>query len=402
MLLWYNTKASNLANAHFSEKQMNQTEQILLQAIQKSLWNTDITFPEDTDWNAVLKESEDQAILGIVIGVAPTEAQKEWKARASAGTAHYVRILHYQQLISKLMTEHGIPLAILKGSAASVYYPTPSKRAMGDIDCIVPKNRYEEANKVLLNNGFTFVSEHFEKRHKSYVKDGVSFELHYHFSYTDIDVESFVEEGLKHLEIETVDGVSFPMLPKLANGLVLLAHMLHHFKTAVGLRQVIDWMMYVNAVLDDTFWETEFKTAADQVGLTTAACVATRMCQMHLGLSDRITWCKAADQGLCRELMEKLLTSGNFGRKQGIGMAIESVSSHFRAEGVFHYLQKNGEINWKAYHKHKWLKPLAWIYQACRYVRKGILAKRKGIQISAGIARGQQRNELYQKLKIGQ
>lgn len=381
---------------------MNQTEQILLQAIQKSLWNTDITFPNDTDWNAVLKEAEDQAVLGIVIGIAPIEIQKEWKARASAGMAHYVRILHYQQLISKLMTEHGIPLAILKGSAASVYYPTSSKRTMGDIDCIVPKNRYEEANQVLLNNGFTFVSEHFEKRHNSFVKDGVSFELHFHFSYTDIDVESFIEEGLKHLEIETVDGISFPMLPKLANGLVLLAHMLHHFKTALGLRQVIDWMMYVNAVLDDAFWETEFKTAADQAGLTTAACVATRMCQMYLGLSDRTTWCKSADQVLCRELMENLLSSGNFGRKQGTGMAIESVSSHFRGEGVFHYLQKNGEINWKAYHKHKWLKPFAWIYQACRYVRKGILAKRKGTHISAGIARGQQRNELYQKLKIGQ
>ena len=381
---------------------MNQTEQILLQAIQKSLWNTDITFPEDTDWNAVLKEAEDQAILGIVISVAPAEVQKDWKARASAGTAHYVRILHYQQLVSNLMADHGIPFAILKGSAASVYYPSPYKRAMGDIDCIVPKDRYEEANQLLMENGFTFVSEHTEKRHKSYVKYGVSFELHYHFSYADIDVESYIEEGLHYLETRSVGGVSFPMLPKLANGLVLLAHMLHHFKTALGLRQVIDWMMYVNSVLDDAFWESEFKKAADETGLTIAACVSTRMCQMYLGLSDRITWCKDTDQELCQELLDYLLHSGNFGRKQGTGMAIELVSSHFREEGLFHYLQKAGEINWKAYHKHRWLKPFAWIYQACRYMRKGIHAKRKGAQVSAGIVRGQQRNELYQKLRIGQ
>ena len=38
---------------------MNQTEQVLLQAIQKSLWNTDIELPADTDWDAVLKEAED-------------------------------------------------------------------------------------------------------------------------------------------------------------------------------------------------------------------------------------------------------------------------------------------------------------------------------------------------------
>ena len=54
---------------------MNQTEQILLQAIQKSLWNKDIAFPEDTNWDAVLKEAESQSVLGIAIGSAPIQFQ---------------------------------------------------------------------------------------------------------------------------------------------------------------------------------------------------------------------------------------------------------------------------------------------------------------------------------------
>ena len=122
---------------------MNQTEQILLQAIQKSLWNTDIIFQEDTDWNAVLKEAEDQAVLGIVIGIAPAEVQKEWKARASAGTAHFVRILHYQEQLHKLLKENDIPMVILKGTAAAIYYPNPAQRSMGDIDFLVPPEHFD-------------------------------------------------------------------------------------------------------------------------------------------------------------------------------------------------------------------------------------------------------------------
>ena len=74
---------------------MNQTEQVLLQAIQKSLWNIDIVFPADTDWNAVLKEAEDQAVLGLVIDIAPKDVRDKWKSRAGVVTANFVRILHY-------------------------------------------------------------------------------------------------------------------------------------------------------------------------------------------------------------------------------------------------------------------------------------------------------------------
>ena len=377
---------------------MTESERILLQAIEKSLWNRNISLPADTDWNEVLKEADTQAVLGIIFSIAPNDIQQKWASKAYAGRAHYIRILHYQEQLVQLMAKKGIPMAIIKGCAASIYYPVPSKRSMGDIDFIVPKNRFNEANQILRENGYIFASEHSEKRHTSYVKDSISVELHYHFSYEDIDVESYIEEGLHHLEIKTIDGFSFPVLPKHANGLVLLAHMLHHFKTAVGLRQMVDWMMFVNNVLDDNFWEEKFKQCADQTGLTQAACVATRLCQEYLGLSDKITWCKTADPDLCQELLGYLLSSGNFGRKSKADMAIEVTSTKLQREGVFTHLQKKGEENWNAYHKHRWLKPFAWIHQAFLYLWKAILAKRKGAKISTSISQGQKRKKLYNKL----
>ena len=93
---------------------MNQTEQILLQAIQGSLWKKDISFPADTDWNAVLREAEHQTVLGVVVGAAPADIREEWKSKTGAGMARFMRVLHYQAQLCELLKVNGVPLAVLK------------------------------------------------------------------------------------------------------------------------------------------------------------------------------------------------------------------------------------------------------------------------------------------------
>lgn len=379
---------------------MNQTEQILLQAIQKSLWNTDITFPEDTDWNAVLKEAEDQAVLGVVIGVAPADVQKEWKARASAGTAHFVRILHYQEQIYHLLKENDIPMAILKGTAAAIYYPNPAQRTMGDIDYLVPLEYFDKAKEVLSENGYCVEDNPIAPRHMHVFNDGISFEQHRFFSRDGVDVEKYVSSGLNHIEIRTIYGNAFPMLPKTANGMVLLGHIAQHLQDGLGLRQVLDWMMYVYKELDDDFWYSCFQNAAVETGLEKVAITITKACELYLGLSTNITWCDNADLQLCDTLVDVLFISGNFNRKRGKGGSIEKVAANVAGRGLFRYLQKAGERNWKLYHKHKWLKPLAWIYQIGRYARQGFRTKRKSTQILEDMELGKQRSALLKKLGI--
>lgn len=375
---------------------MTQTEQILLQAIQKSLWNTDIDFPVDTNWDAVLKEAEDQAVLGIIADAIPVETKQKNKSRFGAITAKYVRTLYCQTQLVQLMEKHSIPIAILKGSTAAVYYPIPAQRSMGDIDFIVPEDQYDKVNEILLENGYVYLSEHQDKRHKSYIKDKIKFEIHRYFSYSDINIEPYIVDGLKQPENECIDGNSFPILPRVTNGLVLLAHLIHHFKTGLGLRQLIDWMMYVNKSLDDHLWEAEFITSAKETGLTVAALIATRTCQLYLGLPlERTTWCKDVDAETCKKFMDGLLTSGNFGRKQGDGNRVGSVTSSFREKGIYTTLQISGEKNWGMLKKYHWLKPFAWVYQACRLIRKGVQSKQKKTDIMKEWKATRQRRELY-------
>ena len=43
---------------------------------------------------------------------------------------------------------------ILKGAAAAGYYPDPAGRAMGDVDFLVPRERYEDALHLMTEQGY--------------------------------------------------------------------------------------------------------------------------------------------------------------------------------------------------------------------------------------------------------
>ena len=380
---------------------MNQTEAILLQAIRGSLWKSDIAFPEDTDWDAVLEEAEKQAVLSIACTVAPKDVQRRWSNKTAGLTAHYIRILHAEKRMTELLKKNGIPTVILKGTAAAVYFPVPSLRTMGDIDLIVPPERFEQAKELFIQEQYDVKEDPTYLRHVELEKDGISFELHrfFHDDGVDVNVDPYINDGMRRAETGIVDGVAFPMLPRLENGLVLLAHIAHHLYGEIGIRQIIDWMMFVNRELDDAFWESSFMEAARGAGLDTLACVATKMCQMYLGLPKRIHWCENADTGLCETLMDNILSAGNFGSKRGSGRKIGMVTTQFRRKGTLRYLQQAGMRNWSAYRRHKWLKPFAWFYQICRYGRQGIRAKR-GLMLKNDIERGIQREELLRQLNI--
>ncbi len=362
---------------------------------------------QSIDWSKVYEEAKLQSILGIVAPEIPSSVittDAKWKQVRDRILAEYVRYCFAETSLKKDLDEAGIPFVILKGNAAAVYYSQPSRRMMGDIDFLVPPNDFEKTKQLLIDKGYTYSHVDPDKRHFAFRKNGISFELHHHFSHSGLDFEEYVIEGLNNRITVTIDKHEFPMLPKLANGLVLLDHMRHHIRNGLGLRQVIDWMMFVNKELDDEFWQKEFGKVAREKGMDTLAVVTTKMCQIYLGLSDSITWCSDADNEVCDELLDMLFVYGNFGKKNidehGKGVHIEYASMGIKRMGLFRWLQQAGEKNWKAYNRHHWLKPFCWLYQSCRYLKKGIQANRSTKQLSDDIARSRKRGELLEKLGV--
>ena len=372
----------------------------ILQLIKASQFpESELTIGPDWDWDAIYNEAVSQAVIGIVASVVPkavVASDKRWKEAKLKQTANYVRYCRAEEELKRVLDEADIPFVILKGNSAAIYYNQPEQRKMGDIDFIVPNSDYEKAKTVLAENGYI---EHHEEgpRHIGYKKDGTSFELHHRFSHDDVDFEDYVIEGIKNRVLGKIEEHEFPMLPSLSNGLVLLDHMKAHLKSALGLRQIIDWMMYVNKELPDTVWHESFEKICKEIGMYKFAITVTRMCQMYLGLTESITWCREADEELCKRLMTNIIRTGNFGRKLN---SIEVVSSNIRRKGLFRYLQIAGEHNWKAYKKHHWLKPFAWFYQIFRYARQGFSSGRSRKQISGDVRRSKERVKLLKDLEI--
>ena len=378
---------------------MNKEQSVLLSLIKQSQFGPSeaISF-NDVDMDALFVEASQQSVLGLVASEIPEEyiTPKWYKARYRR-KASYFLYCDEQDELKMVLDGAAIPFVILKGNASAINYKEPYLRMMGDIDFLVPQDQYQQAKTLLSSIGY--VESHDNGRHASFKKDDQLFEIHHHYCH-GVDFEDYLTKGLLNPEIVSIDGHIFPMFAKLANGLVLLDHFRRHLQSAVGLRHVVDWMMYVYRNLDDEFWDNEFAPVVKDLGMDTLAVTLTRMCQFYLGLPETITWCNNAKKSTCERLMNVILKSGNFGRKNLKGNNVETVTTRIKSMGLFPWLQYAGKHNWKAYHKHHWLKPFCWLYQICRYIKQGFKAGRSKEQLKDDLNRSNERYELLKELKI--
>ena len=377
----------------------NKNHIALLALIKNSQFNTGefIDF-NNIDLDFIYQEAVHQAVIGIVSPEIPSGyCNSMWEQAILKQKSSHIRYCHFQNELICLLNNACIPFVIIKGNSAAICYRNPTLRNMGDVDFFVPNAYFETANDLLLKNGYNW--DHNTDRHISYKKDGITFELHKRFSH-DIDIENYLIEGVDSKEIVSIEGFEFPILPKLSNGLVILDHIRNHLKSGIGLRQIIDWMMFVYRNLDDEFWVKEFQPVVKGKGYESLAVTMTRMCQLFLGLPETFTWCKDADIELCNQLMKIILFSGNFGVKNGKGNTVERVSTSFRNEGFFKRLQLSGEHNWKAYHKHCFLKPFCWFYQLLRYAVQFVSMDRNAKLLKSDFDRSKERSNLLKKLNI--
>ena len=318
----------------------------------------------------------------------PSELKKEWKLYAIRQLSVYSQNTYEQSIIPIT-----VPYAILKGTSASQYYPHPEYRTMGDIDIMTRREDLDMACQQLLDNGYCIIKE--LNREITLVKNGTIVELHRRFAtLNDPDNAKYLDD----LIIENI--TPSHVLPDPVNGLVLLEHIDQHMEGGIGLRQVIDWMMFVDKCLPDDQWP-EFERFADRIGLKKLAIVTTRMCELYLGLPHR-EWSSRADESLCEQLMDYVLSSGNFGNKKTSDADISENAIAFSStpKTALKLLQKQGMKNWKAAQKHPILKPFAWIYQSFRYASKGLRRDHAISRLRAEYAVAKRRVAMFDELGV--
>lgn len=327
--------------------------------------------------------------------------------------SRFYKIMEAQNDVLALMHKANIPAVILKGAAAAANYPIPEYRSMGDVDLIVLPEDFERTFLLLKEAGYKTEEnlEHYIRHIEFKTKyDQIAIELHKYFSMGKHKAQhkilnQRIYNGISNCQWTTVSEYEIPVLPKLENGLVLLAHIDQHLSEGLGLRQIIDWMCYVEKYLDDGFWQIEFQKAAEQIGLDKLAMVTTMMCSKYLGLQKKsITWFTKLDKNewhLSEKLMEYILDHGNFGYKKIEQVAQINILRAFRNPLTFlKTAQQSGERNWKELKKYPWLYRIAWIYQMCHWAKKSITSRVGVTQIMILSDKEKQERELLENLGV--
>ena len=348
----------------------------LLELLKASLFGLSPDIPVDVDWEKIFQAAKKQCIVPLLASEVPSDYRNEWLDISYRSKAFYIQMMFEQNSLIKLFQD--IPFVILKGSAAAINYPNPALRTFGDIDIYISNEHFNTARNLLENHGYYL--DKSDETEFVYVKNGVVIELHNRISgkyYNNI--ENILINGINNSVEYKIGSNSFPGLPTYVNGLSLLGHIMHHLKTyGIGLRQIVDWMLFVHNVLDDTSWSEYFRPLAQEAGLEKLAIVVTYMCKKWLGLPDDISWCNSADEVVADQLLVRILDDGNFGCDRAL---YENVRISIKNEGTFKHLQQYGIDNWPLAQKHVFLRPLAWLYQLCRYACIGIASLFTGKKI---------------------
>lgn len=147
---------------------------------------------EDADWEKVFAELKEQAIAPSFSDILkkiplPENVYEAWRRLCLSEFTYRTALLGEEAEIFRLFEEGGVPAAVLKGSAAAIYYSDPSLRPLGDLDILVEKKDFDKAAEILESAGLfkKQVKNPSYIRHEAFEKYPVTVELHRFFAVTD-------------------------------------------------------------------------------------------------------------------------------------------------------------------------------------------------------------------------
>lgn len=374
----------------------------------RETFNIDISL-----WPDIKKELELHAVLPLISKVKmnptlPDEEKVYLAKRVAMNIRNFNELMKAQSDILYIFKNNNIHAAVLKGAAAGQYYLEPELRTYGDIDIIVSPDDFKKAFELLCDAGYKNILSDIRLT-EFMTQNGSELELHFHFSrglnkkQNDL-FDGYLYDSFTNIKEIMINKYIVPVFPTVENGLILLGHIYQHIGSGLGLRQIIDWMLFVRNNLTVELWNNEFQNKAESIGLDYLAKTVTKMCQKYLGLDSNISWCKDVDDKLVDDLMIYILNNGNFGRKKVvISSSIDSIKSASAIHGLkspivaFKFLTNAGK-----YHMEKdGLKPnklYAWLYQIRHLFLKFINSKDKR-GIFNGIKSGTKDNNLIKRLR---
>lgn len=314
---------------------MNTTEQQTLTLLRSALWQEapdTATFPEDTDWGAILQCAFKQSIQGLVASAIVELADSPGANISEQVVQACLRIqfatIGTSDLVSKVATKvmekldrAGLYAVLIKGQGVARYYPHPQLRAAGDVDVYLSVDDTVKAGELLKNCADRQEVLHYHPKHLNLEIDGIEVELHRYMANLD-DKTSYQamqkwadqlreSKAWQRADIGPAE-VNVPT-PEF-DAIFVFYHLWHHLlHGGVGLRQFCDWAMIlhhyhgrlnidvVRSVLKRTHLMHEWRVLG---------CILVELLRLP---EEELPFYRRRHRWLSRVYAKRILEGGNFG-----------------------------------------------------------------------------------------
>lgn len=309
------------------------TERLFFNILKASLWGTRLDMPvEFDDWRSLMKLAKSQSVLGLVANVLlsnselvqriPVKMQQRLRNFIRSNVATHSVLNRTLVRIVMLMDDAGIQSVLLKGQGVARNYPMPELRQCGDIDLYVGVDDFSRACSLIdtIASATRLPESGSSDKHYEAKVGDIVVELHKYSevhpsAYYDAIYQKYSDDGLTNdLRVYDFSGVSVNTPADTFNAFYIFNHLWQHFLTSgVGLRQFIDWMLFIHKH-KDTIDESKLKCILDDMNLMMPWQVLGCILVNDLGLS----MCDFPfyDQRYERKkgrILKMVLKEGNFG-----------------------------------------------------------------------------------------
>lgn len=389
---------------------MNTAEAELLKILSSALFQSEYQLNERFDYNKVLTEANAQSVLGLVYPIvkSATGLRPEWQEQFFVTVMQNAAIETGHAEIHRLLTAEKLPYVTIKGCASASYYPEPNLRCMGDVDFLVKESDYERAQTLLLENGFTSAHEDSSERHKSFSNNNLLYELHIRVG--GIPKGAIGELCKKKLSgmmdseiILSTDSGDFYVPNVYHHGLVILLHAVGHItSTGIGLRHVCDWAVFVNSMTEERFLHL-FQSDLEEIGLWKFTKILTALCSVYLGMPE-MQFSKGIDKSLLENMIEDILSGGNFGKKDKDryhgSMLMSSDKNTGMVKNIFHTLNNRAKKRMPVIEKAPVLLPVGWVYVGINHLVMIAKGERPKVKLKRTIDNTKSRNSLIYQFQL--
>lgn len=316
---------------------MNQTQQLLLLLLRAALFEEKIDASKfvEADWERIFNLSDIQTVSSLVldgIGMLPHSVlqitfDKKMMLFAKMQRMEQINTLHRCVIvkIDKALKTEGIQAVFMKGQTVALRYPNPLHRTPGDIDFVVALKDFERTMAVMEKIGKVdhgLVHEH----HGMAWVDGVTVEPHYkvhNYQCPSTDhamQEMFASIFPSELSSADMDGYAVPVFPPTFESVFLISHMVNHvYEEGLGLRQVIDYAMFLSSCADKIDWLQHYEYL-HRMHMERAWRIFTCICVDYLGMSlpSQVEPFSHQEKMWAEKMMTDIMRVGNFGRGEYI------------------------------------------------------------------------------------